>query len=238
MSRKKEIQNLLKAEIVLQAGRLVKQADDKSFEELVAAFHDLYRKISAWEYLDAMDETGIWPEKKEKKPAGPGQPEANLLSSTGKKDDTIGAVPENQGPSVEHENDGKPDSGNKTPDNPSAPARENPIAKHKEILEKSTRAVFKHKQNDAENAGFAQTPSPSGRRLPEMRIGLADKIALLNNLFDKNTEAFDDFVRRINLAPSYDEALAVVNDIKRRFDWTGKDEYEFRLLQLVQARYA
>ncbi|NPA46208.1 MAG: hypothetical protein GXO24_03240 [Chlorobi bacterium] len=238
MSRKKEIQNLLKAEIVLQAGRLVKQANDKSFEELVAAFHDLYRKISAWEYLDAMDETGIWPEKKNTKPATPPQTDENSFSQQEKESDTTLHVPENKENPLVLENAGEPDSGDRPAGKPSAPARENPIAKHKEILEKSTRAVFKPKQNDAENPVPAQTPSSSGRRLPEMRIGLADKIALLNNLFDKNTEAFDDFVRRINLAPSYDEALAVVNDIKRRFDWTGKDEYEFRLLQLVQARYA
>jgi len=202
MSRKKEIQNTLKAEIVLAARRLIKQAEDRPFEALVADFQELCRKVAAWEYLH---QTG----------------EEDLL--------TASSAPDGDHPPKETKETKKVS----TPEASSSDQEsEAPfIRKHKEYIHKSQQATFKPKDHSAR-------PASAGPLVPRLQIGLADKIALLNNLFDKDAEAYARFVEQIDRARSYDEALRIVGEFKKRFDWEGKDEYEFRLLQLIQAKFA
>ncbi|NPA43141.1 MAG: hypothetical protein GXO27_03825 [Chlorobi bacterium] len=78
----------------------------------------------------------------------------------------------------------------------------------------------------------------SPRRLPPLNIGLADKIAFVRHLFDGDEEAYSAFTARVEEAPTYEDALHIVREFKSRYDWEGKDEYEFRLLQLIHAKYA
>ncbi len=118
------------------------------------------------------------------------------------------------------------------PEQPSATAhtadRPSFIDKHKDYLHKSMQAGFKPK-----GAGGSR-PNPL---VPRLRLGLADKMALLNNLFGGDAALYAEFVEKVDAAPDFDSALRVVSRYKDLLDWKGKDEYEFRLLQLIQAKF-
>ncbi len=218
---KKEIQNMLKAEIVLLAGRLLKAADTAEFEKLAADFRNLYHKLAAWEYLNQSeilpDEPMAW-DRLFGKPAGQTAPQ-----NTDETDKT--EMVSNNEPLPENNQE-----------------EETVLTKHKDLYRRSVRSHFKEKHENNEsgasahrNLGSEQKPARGGNRL---NIGLADKIALLNNLFDKNNALFDTFLDQIGRAPTYDSALEIVARYREQLDWNGKDEYEFRLIQLIQAKFA
>ena len=206
---------MLRAEIILLAGRLLKAADTAEFEKLVADFQALYNKLAAWEYLNQADllpgTAASWERLFDHK-------ESEKKQETAQETKETEQVPEN----------------NPLPENKSS--EENIISKHEDLYRRSVRSHFKDKQAGTEPApSKPETPAHSGAKL---KIGLADKIALLNNLFDKQPDLFDTFLDEVGRAPTYDNALEIVGRYREQLDWTGKDEYEFRLIQLIQAKFA
>jgi|GEM_PF-3295340 len=218
---KKEIQNMLKAEIVLLAGRLLKAADTVEFEKLAADFRNLYHKLAAWEYLneseilpdEPVDWNRLFGKQQVEKPEQSAEKTTETQSVS--RSDTL---PENNQP------------------------EETILSKHEDLYRRSVRSHFKEKQEKDESTrsgpqsgGTGSAPVRNGTKL---NIGLADKIALLNNLFDKQQQVFERFLDEIGRAPTYDGALEIVARYREQLDWNGKDEYEFRLLQLIQAKFA
>ena len=209
MSKKKELENILKAEIVLAAKKLISATDNDSFDRIMERFDKLFSKLSAYKYLKNSGETG-WEEF-----FAPSKETVNNDAGI-----TASSVRENPGRELQSPEEGNP-AGQQT-DNPAEDKVQNPLKTHEEIFKKSVQTKFKPKHQTA----------------PDFNIGLADKIALVKNLFDNNSGAFDEFIQRINKTKSYDEALGLVYLMKDKYDWTGKDEYEFRLLQLIQAKFS
>ncbi len=74
----------------------------------------------------------------------------------------------------------------------------------------------------------------------KMNIGLNDKISFIKHLFDGNHADYSRFIEYINTFDDYEAALQYVNqEIKPQYNnWEGKDEYEFRLLQLLELKFA
>jgi len=80
----------------------------------------------------------------------------------------------------------------------------------------------------------------SAKPVKKMSIGLNDRIAFIKHLFKGNADAYTQFIDTLNAFDTYEEALQFIhNDIKPQYDnWDGLDEYEFRLLQLLELKFA
>jgi len=188
MKTKKEWENILKAEIILEARKLLSTTAEDDFMKTLEAFDRLYPKLAAYKYLKENEELDRFFEHEqfssaEPRTADPAPPKSPLSSS---------------------------------------PTPTKPPKQSASTFQQKTRMRFKPKQ----------------KTIPPLKIGLADKIAFVQHLFNGNQEFFEKFLNEINEAPTYEDALEIVQRHKQNFSWEGKDEYEFRLLQLIHAKYA
>ena len=73
----------------------------------------------------------------------------------------------------------------------------------------------------------------------EFKIGLNDKIAFIKHLFDGNTDDYNRVLSQLNTSGSFMEASALVqNLIKPDYsNWEGKEDYENRFMELLEARF-
>ena len=80
----------------------------------------------------------------------------------------------------------------------------------------------------------------SAKPVKNMSIGLNDRISFIKHLFKGDADAYNHFVDTLNAFETYEKALQYIhNSIKPQFDnWDGLDEYEFRLLQLLELKFA
>lgn len=71
------------------------------------------------------------------------------------------------------------------------------------------------------------------------KIGLNDKIAFINNLFDGNADDYNRVLSQLNTSANFKEAYGLVqNMIKPDYNnWTGKEDYETRFMELLEARF-
>ena len=76
----------------------------------------------------------------------------------------------------------------------------------------------------------------SGKKI---NIGLNDKIAFINNLFNGDKKAYTEVIDKLNSFDDYEAALSFIyKEIKPQYNhWEGKDEYEFRLIQLLELKF-
>ena len=74
----------------------------------------------------------------------------------------------------------------------------------------------------------------------KINIGLNDRISFIKHLFNGDHEAYTSFIERLNAFDNYEAALRYINqEVKPKYNnWESKDEYEFRLLQLLELKFA
>ncbi len=72
-----------------------------------------------------------------------------------------------------------------------------------------------------------------------LNIGLNDKIAFTKHLFDGKNEDYDRVISQINTASTFQEAQDfILQLVKPDYNnWEGKEEYEERFMQIVEAKY-
>ncbi|TVZ55954.1 hypothetical protein OD91_1228 [Lutibacter sp. Hel_I_33_5] len=71
-----------------------------------------------------------------------------------------------------------------------------------------------------------------------IQIGLNDRIAFVKNLFDGNQEDFNRVVSQLNTFKTGKEARKFINKmVKSDYDWSDKEEYENRLLEIIERRF-
>ncbi|WP_458628345.1 hypothetical protein [Winogradskyella sp. PC D3.3] len=72
-----------------------------------------------------------------------------------------------------------------------------------------------------------------------LKIGLNDKLAFIKHLFEGKHEDYDRVISQINTANSIDEARKLIIEyVKPDYNnWSGKEEYEDRFIQLVEGRF-
>lgn len=87
-----------------------------------------------------------------------------------------------------------------------------------------------------EASGEVKKDSPVGKAIV---LTLNDKIAFEKNLFAGNTEDLNRVVSQLNTFTSYDEAKSFVLDfVKPDYNnWTGKEEFETRFLEIVENKF-
>lgn len=95
--------------------------------------------------------------------------------------------------------------------------------------EKSTENYRQIPLNKSINDAFAN----------KISIGLNDRIAFEKNLFNGSSDDLNRVISQLNTIESYEEAKDFIEDlVKPEFNnWTGKDDYENRFMQLVEKRF-
>lgn len=125
---------------------------------------------------------------------------------------------------------------------------------------KATTSKANQEKNDFEEltAGFKETPvfepvSKSKNQSKEdnkkslndklkgegLTIGLNDKLAFIKHLFNGKSEDYEHVLTQINTLGSFKEAANLIQKIikpgyKR---WIGKEEYEERLMEIIEAKF-
>ena len=73
----------------------------------------------------------------------------------------------------------------------------------------------------------------------DIQIGLNDRIAFVKHLFDNNQGDFNRVVSQLNTFKTIKEAKKFINKmVKPDYDWSEKEEYETRLLEIIERRFA
>lgn len=70
-------------------------------------------------------------------------------------------------------------------------------------------------------------------------IGLNDKLAFIKHLFDGKVEDYERVLSQINTSSTLEEASTLIQTIvKPDYNhWEGKEEYEERFLEIIEAKY-
>ncbi|MEM1001495.1 MAG: hypothetical protein AAGH46_02475 [Bacteroidota bacterium] len=73
----------------------------------------------------------------------------------------------------------------------------------------------------------------------QLLIGLNDKLAFIKHLFDGNNEDYNRVISQLNTVKSFDEAKSLIETmIKPDYNhWEGKEDYEERLLEILEGRF-
>lgn len=85
-----------------------------------------------------------------------------------------------------------------------------------------------------------QHPTPNTQHLKTISLGLNDRIAFEKNLFGGSGEDLNRVISQLNTIDTFDEAKDFVNDLVKPDynNWQGKEEYEERLMELVEQRFS
>lgn len=72
-----------------------------------------------------------------------------------------------------------------------------------------------------------------------IQIGLNDRIAFVNNLFNGDQTDFNRVVSQLNTFKTEKEAKSFINKmVKPDYDWSEKEEYETRFLEIIERRFS
>jgi len=95
-------------------------------------------------------------------------------------------------------------------------------------------------KESTQTAKTAFSPTQKTSAIKKINIGLNDRIAFIKHLFDGHSDIYAEFINRLNDFDSYEAALRYINqEVKPQYNhWETKDEYEFRLLQLLELKFA
>lgn len=71
-----------------------------------------------------------------------------------------------------------------------------------------------------------------------LQVGLNDRIAFVKHLFDGSQEDFNRVLSQLNSFKSEDEAKNFIDSfVKPEYNWDGKEEYEDRLLNIIERKF-
>ncbi len=225
MKNKTELINILKAELTLLAQDIIKDIHKKDIKDIYKASRKLYDKTNAIHQLSKLMEI------KELNELFGEKTELSQTKSTEK------LINENK---IENSYIGKNFKEQKKEpeelDEPLSEESQNSINKENRqasIYKSVTTMKFVPKSGEAESKVLNKEESK------QMNIGLNDKIAFIRHLFNNDGTTYNKTIERLNTFQSYEDALTYINkEIKPKYNnWEGKDEYEFRLIQLLELKF-
>ncbi|MDH5412693.1 MAG: hypothetical protein OEW87_01020 [Flavobacteriaceae bacterium] len=72
-----------------------------------------------------------------------------------------------------------------------------------------------------------------------IQIGLNDRIAFVNNLFNFNQAEFNRVLSQLNTFKTQEEAIGFINkQVKPEYDWSDKEDYEIRFIALIERKFS
>lgn len=72
-----------------------------------------------------------------------------------------------------------------------------------------------------------------------LKIGLNDRIAFVNHLFNFSLSEYNRVLSQLNTFKTESEAKAfIANQVKPDYNWEGKEEYEERFIGLIEKRFS
>lgn len=86
----------------------------------------------------------------------------------------------------------------------------------------------------------AQNPTPNTQNLKTITLGLNDRIAFEKNLFGGSGEDLNRVISQLNTMDRFEDAKDFIRDLVKPDynNWQGKEEYEERLMELVEKRFS
>ncbi len=232
MDKNNELANILRAELILLAKDILQNIHRKDLKSLYKATRQLQEKMAAImvlkDQLDTMELMEILH-------AGKTALQSNDNVSVENKSENVAELKDDSQQKVKKEPE-------KTVDN----------LKKDGGKEQKKQEIYNTDINPYKQVGkmrfvpkgqkeYNQQHKSSARVFPlkKINIGLNDKISFIKHLFDGDREFYTRFIDTLNAFDDYEEALKYVNQkVKPQFNnWEGKDEYEFRLLQLLELKF-
>ncbi len=106
-------------------------------------------------------------------------------------------------------------------------------------VEKTEKEIVPPKQTDIDFSSSKPT-SLNDRLKKGINIGLNDRIAFVKHLFNGSTEDFNRVISQLNTSSTELEALEFLNNmVKPEYNnWTGKEDYEQRLLSFLEGKFS
>ena len=110
----------------------------------------------------------------------------------------------------------------------------------------SQKAEFRDTISLDETENLFQTKKEEPRQLSlndklvgsSIQVGLNDRIAFVNKLFNFSQSDFNKALTRLNECKSKDEALKYFQyQVKPNYNWKGKEELEDRLVNLIERKF-
>ena len=72
-----------------------------------------------------------------------------------------------------------------------------------------------------------------------IQVGLNDRIAFVNQLFDGSQQDFNRVVSQLNSFKTEKEAILFINEfVKPDYDWSAKEEFEQRFFNLIERKFS
>lgn len=105
-------------------------------------------------------------------------------------------------------------------------------------------------KNDKENLAPLENQGKSGqenrskslndRLAKDFQIGLNDKLAFVKHLFNNNMEDYTRVLSQLSTIDTEERSIAFINNmVKPEYNnWEGKEEYEARLMSLIERRFS
>ena len=74
----------------------------------------------------------------------------------------------------------------------------------------------------------------------DLQVGLNDRLAFVKHLFDNNTDEYNRVLAQLNTIDTEERSIAFINNmVKPEYNnWEGKEDYEARLITLIERRFA
>ena len=92
--------------------------------------------------------------------------------------------------------------------------------------------------DDTENKGHDKKTLNDRLVKNTIQVGLNDRIAFVNHLFNFNQQDFNRVLSQLNTFKTEYEAKDFINNkVKPDYDWTGKEEYQERLITLIERKF-
>ncbi len=227
MDKNNELANILRAELILLTKDILQNIHQKDLNSLYSATRQLQEKMAAImvlkEQLDTSELMAILKIKK-----------AEVLENIG-----LPVEKKKEGePQVVKENIKNEERVNLKPETKQIETQQNTNEPETNPYKQAGKMRFVPKRQN-KTTSDNQIPT-SATPLKKMNIGLNDRIAFIKHLFVGDNDFYTYFVDRLNTFDNYEDALRYINrEVKPQYnDWEGKDEYEFRLLQLLELRFA